>query len=133
MDLFENSAIKQFFGHLVAELRTLVSKELDLAKAEMTEKAAASLKNVVTVTIGAAIGYAGLLLLLAGAVFGLANFISMWLSAIIVGAVVAGAGSVAALSALAKLKRMKLEPERTVASLREDKEWVKDQIEGMKQ
>ena len=99
----------------------------------MTEKAAASLKNVVTVTIGAAVGYAGLLVLLAGAVFGLANFISIWLSAVIIGAVVTGAGTIAALSALAKLRRMKLEPERTVSSLREDKRWVKNEIEEMKE
>ncbi len=132
MDIFENSSIKQFFGHLVAELRTLVSKEIDLAKAEMTEKAAASLKNIVTVTIGAAVIFAGLLVLLAGAVFGLATVMPIWLAAVIIGSVVAIGGVIAALSALANLKRMKLEPERTVASLREDHKWLKNEVEEIK-
>ncbi|RJQ58203.1 MAG: phage holin family protein [Desulfobacteraceae bacterium] len=126
---FLNNSTGQLFSNLLQELRTLFSKEIELAKIEMSEKVSVSIRNSITIAIGAAVGYAGVLVLLAAAVYGLGTVIPMWLSALIIGAVVTTIGAIAALTAMNKLKKLKLEPEHTIANIREDRKWLKRQLE----
>ena len=131
MDILDNASIKGLFSHLMEEFRMLVSKEIDLAKAEMTEKTSTAVKNAVTVSIGGAVAWAGFLVLLAALVYGLASFMPIWLSALIVGVIVTGGGAIAAMTAIKNLKRIKVEPERTVATLKDDKNWIKSEVENL--
>ncbi len=116
------------FSDLLQDLRTLVSKEIEVAKIELSEKASASVRNSVNVAIGGAVAYLGAMALVAGAVFGLGTMIPLWLSALIVGSILAAAGGLFAIVALRKLKKMKMKPEITITNLREDKKWLKSQL-----
>lgn len=113
-------------GDLLADLTnnivTLVRQELTLARVEMGQKAAHIGKNVGMLAAGAMVGYAGVLTLLAAVVLLLAhNGLSLWVSALIVGALVAGIGGILAMKALSSLKNEDLTPRQTLQSLQEIK------------
>lgn len=111
MSLFDNLSISRLLSQLLEEVGTLVSKEVDLAKSELTQRVSVLAENAVAVFIAAAVLYAGALILLASAIFGLATVVPMWLSALIVGGAVALSGMVATLRALRRWKKINPEPE----------------------
>lgn len=125
----KNTTTGSLFSGLIQELRTLVSKEFELAKTEMSEKASKSVRNSIVIAVGASLIYMGSLVLLAAAVFGLANVVPLWLSALIVGAVTLVIGAIVTYAAVNKLKKMKIKPEHTMENLRKDRQWLLNQRE----
>jgi len=123
----ENLSLGELFAELSRESTTLVRQEIALAKTEMTQKATAVGRDVGVIGVGGAIAYAGLLAIIAAAILGLGQFIPLWLSALIVGLVVAAIGYVLIQRGLGALKRADLTPRETIETLKEDAEWAKDQ------
>lgn len=124
----EERSLGDLFSELATETSTLVRQEVALAQTELTHKATVVGKNVGFLAVGGAVGYAALLAILAAAIIGLANFVPAWAAALIVGV---GVGIVAFLlisSALKSLKETDLAPRQTVATLKEDAEWLKKQV-----
>ena len=124
----DERSLGDLFSELAAETGTLVRQEVALAQAEITTKATVVGKNVGFLAVGGAIGYAALLAVLAGVILGLSYFMPAWIAAILVGAVVGVAAFVLISSALAELKKTNLKPEETVESIKEDAQWLKDQV-----
>lgn len=120
---------RESFGELLGELANnsaaLVRDEIALAKQEISEKINALRSGVVTIAIGALIGFIALLTLTAAAVAGLALVMSTALAALIVGGVLAIIGGSIAMSGSARLKRTNFKPQQTMQTLEEDKEWLK--------
>ncbi len=123
MSLFGSLSISRLLSQLLEEVGSLVSKEVELAKTEMTKKASFLAENVAPVIVATAVLYAGVLILLAGIVFGLAAVVPLWLSALGVGLLVTLAGSVATVRALRNWKQI-VDPrtEAVAASLQADNE-----------
>lgn len=121
-------SLGQLFADLMNDTRTLLQKEVQLAKVEVTEKVTRLGKDIASLAVGGAIAYAGLLALVAAAVMGLANIVPHWLAALIVGVVIAGIGVGMIQQGRKNLSLEKLSPRKTVESLQEDKQWVKEQI-----
>ncbi|MGV3483771.1 MAG: phage holin family protein [Planctomycetaceae bacterium] len=126
---------------LIKELRDetieLVREEVSLAKTEVTENVNRVARNSVYLGVGALIAFAGLIILLfaasAGAYVGLiaagvANATAGWLAPLIVGGVVLLIGYAFVQKAISTLKEASLVPERTVRSVKEDKNWVKQKV-----
>lgn len=124
----DERALGDLFTELARETSTLVRQEMALAKIEMTRKVTQVGRDVTTIGVGGAIAYAGLLALIAGLIVVLGQFIPLWLSALLVGLAFAGAGYVLIQQGLSALKRADLTPRETLATLKEDSEWAKDQI-----
>ncbi len=124
----EQRSLGDLFSELTRETSTLVRKELELAKTEMTDKATKAGKNIGFLAIGGAVAYAGLLALIGGIIVLLANVISLWVSALVVGLIVAVIGYALVQKGLTALKNLDLVPHQTIETLKEDKEWAKDQI-----
>lgn len=124
----EERSLGDLFSELTRETSTLVRKEIELAKTEMTDKATRAGKNVASLAIGGAVAYAGALALIAGVILLLGNAIPLWVSALIVGLVVAGIGYFLIQKGLTALKHIDMVPRQTIETLKEDKEWAKDQI-----
>ena len=124
----QERSLGELFSELAGETGTLVRQEIALAQVEITKKASIVGTNVGSLAVGGAIGYAGLLAIIAGVIIGLANFMPAWLAAIIVGAVVAGISYFMVSSALTKLKTTELAPTETVDSIKEDAKWLKNQV-----
>jgi xanthine/uracil permease len=120
------------FSDLWRETATLVRDEAELAKAEITEKVSQVQSAAVELAAGAAILYAGFLVLLAAAALGLAQVlppdIAPWLAPLVVGLVVAGAGIVLLVIGRNKIKAGNLAPQRTIESLRRDAELAKGHV-----
>ena len=124
----EEQSIGDLFSELAGETGTLIRQEVALAQAELTSKATTAGKNVGFLVMGGAVAYAGMLAIVAGVIMGLAYFIPAWIAAILVGAVIGVAAYILISSALTALKNADLKPNETVDSLKEDAQWLKNQV-----
>jgi hypothetical protein len=116
------------FAELSRETRTLVQQELQLAKAELTEKASKMGKGAAFIVGGGLIAYGGLLAIVASLVLILmAIGLPPWAAAFLGGVLVAGIGYLLIRSGRAALKLQELAPQKTIETLKEDAQWLKAQ------
>ncbi len=121
-------SLGELFSELSRETSTLVRQEVALAKTELTAKASQVGRDVGFLAAGGAVAYAGLLAIIAGIIILIGDLINnMWLSALIVGLIIAGIGYYLVQKGLSDLKNANLAPEQTIESLKENKEWVQEQ------
>ncbi len=123
----DERSLGELFSELAQETSTLVRQEVTLAKTEMSQKATRVGKDIGFLAAGGAVAYAGLLAILAGIIVLLGQVIPMWLSALLVGLVVAGVGYFLVRKGLDALKQEDLAPRQTIETLKEDGQWAKDQ------
>lgn len=131
-DLRRNGRAERTLGDLFSELSqeasTLIREEVQLAKVELRQTAKKAATDVSFLAAGGALAYAGLLVLLAALVLGLAEFMSAWLAALIVGVVVVIIAGALIMKGMNELKKLEPMPDRTIETLREDAEWLKEQV-----
>ncbi len=123
----DDRSLGELFSELAQETSTLVRQEVTLAKTEMSQKASRAGKHVGILAAGGAVAYAGLLAILAALIVLLNNIMPLWLSALLVGVVVAVVGYMLVRRALDALKREDFAPRETMETLKEDQQWAKDQ------
>ena len=127
-DRTEDRSIGQLFADLARDTSTLIRQEVQLAKTEVTQKASETGKNVGFLAVGGFVAYAGFLAILAAIILGLWDLgLPGWLSALIVGLVVALIGYVLVQRGLKNLRQGNLAPTQTVETIKEDVEWMKEQ------
>jgi len=124
----EETSLGELFASLARDTSTLVRQEVELAKTEMTTKSTDLGKHAGMLGAGGAVAYGGFLAVLAGLILLVGRAIPMWLSALIVGIVVVGIGYLLIQRGLDAIKRADLTPRQTIETLKEDTEWVKDQV-----
>jgi len=121
------------FSDLWRETTTLVQDELELAKADLTDKVTQAGRGVSAIAVGGAILFAGFLVLLFAAVGALQIMLpedmAPWLAPLIVGAVVAIIGAISLSNGRRKLKAENLAPTRTLDSLRRDRDVAKEHLQ----
>jgi len=123
----EDRSLGDLFADLSRQTTTLIRQEIELAKTEMTAKASRLGKDVASLGAGAAVAYAGFLAIVYGVIVLLGTVLgNLWLSALIVGAILAGVGFFLIQNGRQALQREDLTPRRTIESLKEDAEWAKD-------
>ncbi|MCK0509631.1 phage holin family protein [Aromatoleum buckelii] len=125
----ETRSLPELFTDLMRETSTLVRKEIDLAKAEMSEKISQTTSALTSLAVGGVIAFAGVLVLLDGIAHAIAVFadIGLWAAALLVGVIVLVIGLVMLNRGRHNLDARNLVPRRTAQSLRRDKEFVKEQ------
>lgn len=124
----DERSIGELFSDLTTEAGTLIRQEIALAQTEMVQKATKIGTNLGFVVIGGAVAFAALLAIIAAVIIVLGHFISLWLSALIVGVILAIIGAILISTALKSLKETDLKPKETIATVKEDAEWLKEQI-----
>lgn len=125
-DMDERS-IGELVGDLYRGASQMISLEIEMAKTEITQKASRVGKNVGFLVAGGAIAYAGFLALIAAIMAVLATFMYTWLAILIVALVVLAVGSVLMMSGIKTLQQESVAPRRTMDTLKEDQQWMKDQ------
>lgn len=120
--------LSSLFSELAGETTTLVRKEVELARAEMSEKMGQAAAGAISLAAGGLVAFAGLIFLLLSATIGLSNWVSDWLAALIVGGVVALIGIFMVMAGKNRLSTENLQPKRTIETLQEDKQWAKSQL-----
>ncbi|MDQ3322954.1 MAG: phage holin family protein [Acidobacteriota bacterium] len=124
----EEKSLGDLFSELATETSNLVKQEVALAQVELTQKAVKVGTNVGYLVVGGAIGYAALLAFITALIIGLSYVLPAWAAALIVGIVVAIVAAVMIMSALSALKNIELTPTQTVETIKEDAQWLKDQV-----
>jgi hypothetical protein len=123
----EESTLELVRG-IAQDTSTLVRKEVELARIEITEAVMARVKAVGA--LGAA-GVCGLLGLLFGAAAGAAALslvIPTWAALLIVMGAFLGIAGMAAMIGLIKMKSPPMAPEETERTIKEDVEWAKEAL-----
>jgi len=126
----EDRSMKTLFTDLSGSLTTLFRKEIQLARAETSEKMTQVAVAAGSIAGGAILALAALIVLLQAVVIGLteAGIPAGW-SALIVGVVVAGIAYFLIHKGTNDLKAGNLAPQRTVDSIKRDAQAVKEQAQ----
>jgi uncharacterized membrane protein YqjE len=128
----DQRSIGRLLTDLSTETTALLRGEIDLAKAELSEKVSQAAMAVAALAAGALVLFAGFLVLLDAAVFGLGRVLEPYglpaLAALIVAIGTMIVGLIILLISRSALKAENLAPRRTAESLRRDREFVKEQV-----
>jgi len=118
----------ELLNDLSTQMTTLVRKEIELARTEMTAKAATAGRGAGLVGAGGAVAHAAFLALMIAAIAFLATTfnIDVWLAALIVAVVLGIVGFLLIQQGRSTLAKTSLAPERTMRTLKEDAEWASD-------
>jgi hypothetical protein len=128
----EDQPLPELMRTLANQTTTLVRQEIDLAKAEFSEKGKKAGQGAGMFGGAGVIGFLALAALTAAAILGLATALPDWLAALIVGLVYAGVAGVLALQGRNKVQEAGPPvPEQTVETVKEDVEWAKTQKQSV--
>jgi hypothetical protein len=131
-DLRERS-IGELFSRLSAETSTLIRQEMELARAELTDKGREAGKGAGLFGGAGAVGLLGAGALTAGIILLLDLAIAAWLAAIIVGLVYLAVAAFLGLQGRDRIQRAAPPvPEQTVDTVKEDVEWAKTRAQSAK-
>jgi hypothetical protein len=121
----DERSLGELFSELSRETGTLIRKELELATTEMTSKAKVAGGHVGMIAAGGALAHAGLLVMLAALVIGLAQLgVTPWLSAVIVGVLTLGIGYLLATRGMAALRQTSIAPTQAIEAMKENSTWT---------
>jgi membrane protein len=115
-------------GQVAGDVGTLVKKEVELARQEITEALMARVKAIAAFV---AIGVIGMFIvgfLGAAGAAALAQVMPLWLALLIVAAAFLLLAGMAAVFGIARIKKPPLKPEKTKQTIKEDVEWAKAQL-----
>jgi hypothetical protein len=121
-------SITTLLSDLASETILLIRQELALLKAELHEKFSRVGQGATALGAGALIAYSGWLVLLAAAVLGLATVLPAWLAALIVALVALAIGGALVYIGKSRFDADALMPQRTLRSLREDEQWLRERL-----
>jgi F0F1-type ATP synthase assembly protein I len=125
----DDRSLGQLFGDLSRQLGTLIQKEIQLAKTEMTARVTTVGRDAAMIGAGGALAYAALLLGLMALAFLLAELVtSAWLGFLIVAVIVGVVAAVLIQRGRAELQKTDLAPRQTIETIKEDAEWAKQQV-----
>lgn len=124
----DERSLGDLFVGLTDDMSTLMRQEIKLAKAETMQTVSAAMRSVVMLAGGGLVAYAGFILLLIAAGVGMGAVMPLWLSMLIVGVVAIIVGVILLQSGRSNLSNLSIVPEKTVESIKEDAEWVKEQV-----
>jgi uncharacterized membrane protein YqjE len=131
----QDRSLGSLIGDLAHETTTLLRKEVELAKVEMSEKIDKVQTAVVSMAAGGAVLYAGFLVFLIFAVVGLDAVLDNWVDAdwlapLIVSLVVLGIGYFMLKSGQKRFETDALVPRRTMRSLQRDASFMQRESEA---
>ena len=128
----EDQPLPELMKTLANQTTSLVRQEIDLAKAEFSEKGKKAGQGAGMFGGAGVIGFLALAALTAAAILGLATALPDWLAALIVGLVYAAVAGVLALQGRNKVQEAGPPvPEQTVETVKEDVEWAKTQKQSV--
>ena len=133
----EIDQLPTLFSNLGDDVMQLFNSQLALFKVEMKEEANAFARGAVMIALGAAVAVIGFALLNVAVAFGVSTLFaqanlsqpaSYALGFVVTGAFYLIVGGIVIAAIKSKLGKQQLVPERTVAELRKDKEWLKNEL-----
>jgi len=125
-DQVAETSIGELIGDISNDLSQLFRQEIELAKAEIKQEATKAGKAAGMLGGAGFAGYLAVVLLSFALVFGLANVMDAGWAALIVAVIWAVIGAVLYAAGRKRLKTVDPVPRRTVDTLKEDAQWLKN-------
>jgi len=125
-DEVAETSVGDLIGTITDDLSRLFRQEVELAKAELKQEAATAGKAAGMLAGAGFAGYLAVVLLSFALVFGLWNVMDLGWAALIVAVGWGVAGAVLYATGRKKLKTVDPMPRRTVDTLKEDAQWLKN-------
>ena len=124
----KEKSLGELFGDLMRETSNLVRQEIELAKTEMSQKAAIVGKSAALAIAGALLGLGAFGAFVATLILLLVKLgLEAWLAALIVTAILGGMAAMLAMMGIGAIRKASLTPKHTVEALKEDVQWAKEQ------
>lgn len=129
-----DTPLADLFKRLTADASELVREEVNLLRAELKQAGSTLARDGQKIGIAVGLALLGALALTAFLIIALGGLLggNYWLSALIVGVVFLGVGAFLAVSAINDVKRRGIMPQQTIASLKEDVAWGKQESREVK-
>ena len=128
-DTEDDRSIGTLLGDLGRQVSTIVRKEIELARVEITSAVGRMGQGAAMTAAGGALIYAGLLVVLGAIVFALIDAgLDPWLAALIVGAVALVVGGIVTSMGVQRIRSTEIAPKQTAETVRENVEFVKEQV-----
>lgn len=123
----EARTISNVLQDILRNLQDMVRSEIRLARVEIRDEIGQTLSSGVWIAAGAISAVSAWIFLLWTLVYALATRMPLWAATLVVAVVMAGAAAVLVRVGIQKIKRVQPIPARTVESLKENLEWMKQQ------
>ena len=121
-------SLTELVGQVTTDIGSLLSTQIELAKVEIKEEASRAGKGAGMVGAGGLVAYAALLMLSVALAFGIGDLIeSLGWAFLIVGVLHAAVGAVLVLKGKQQITSATPVAEQTIASVKEDIEWARQQ------
>ena len=117
----------ELLSDLTNQIKTMVGKEVELARIEMTQKAGRMSKGLIILGAGGVLAYSGFLILLTAFSLIIGIWLPFWLSFLIIAIVAIAAGGILLLAGKKRMQKMDLKPTQAITTLKENLRWIKQQ------
>ena len=124
----EETSLGDLFSRLSEQASALIRQEIQLAQTEMTRKATKAGRDAAFIALGGLIALGAFFSVIAALILVLAQVMEAWLAALIVAVVLAIVAALLIQYGISKLKQIDPAPRRTIETMRENKEWLTQQI-----
>jgi uncharacterized membrane protein YqjE len=125
-----SKSLGELVGDLTRDLGKLVRQEVQLARVETTQKITATVKGAALLIVAGVLGFVAFEALVACGILALAQVVSPWLAALIVGGALLVIAGILAFIGINNAKKIADPvPHATVETLKEDAQWIKQQVQ----
>lgn len=116
---------------IAADIGEILKREMELAKAEMSEEASKAVRATVWTGVASLMAYFTVLFLLVAGMWGLAEiFDEMWINALIVAGGVFILAAITGMMAFARWKQFHVVPQKAIESSKETVNWASEQLKS---
>lgn len=117
---------------VIQDLQDIVRGEVELAKTEIKEEVGKLGKGAGMIGAAAFLALVGFIFVMLGVTYLINKSLEMWIAAGIVGIVLLIIGAIIGMAGKNQMQQASLKPEKTIESVKEDKEWASHQIKSVK-
>ena len=121
----EERSVSDVLQDILRNLQDMVRSEIRLAKVEIREEVRRAVSSSVWIAAGTLGAVSAWIFLLWTLAYALATRMPMWAATLVVAVVMAAAAVVLIMGGIRRAKRIQPIPERTVESVKENLEWMK--------
>jgi hypothetical protein len=121
----EERSVSDVFQDILRNLQEMVRSEIRLAKVEIRAEVKQAVSSGVWIAAGGVAATSAWIFLLWTLAYALATRMSMWAATLLVAVVMAAVAAALIMSGIRRARRIRPIPERTVESVKENLEWMK--------
>ncbi len=116
----------ELFSQLTGDTTLLLRQEIALAKKEFQGALAQAVGGAIALAVGGVLATVGLVAILTSVILALALVMPHWAAALLVGAIFVVLGGVFVMLGINRMRKLKLIPERTARTLKDDAAMIRE-------